>query len=123
MSGLLGAWAPQVARGTAIIALRDNPSMREDIASCVVTHGADADAACSSPLAEAMGARDPLVEAAQATPGAHVVDLTELYCPQEVCEPIIGNVVVYADKEHLTVTFARTLQSALETRLQAALSG
>ncbi|WP_382307449.1 acyltransferase family protein [Herbiconiux sp. UC225_62] len=123
VSGLLGAWAPQVARGTAIIALRDNPSMREDIASCVVTHGADADAACSSPLAEAMGARDPLVEAAQATPGAHVVDLTELYCPQEVCEPIIGNVVVYADKEHLTVTFARTLQSALETRLQAALSG
>ncbi|MFB2599289.1 acyltransferase family protein [Herbiconiux sp. P17] len=119
--GLVEAWAPQIARGTQIIALRDNPSMRDDIVTCVTTYRAAADANCASPAAEALGARDPLMEAAAAS-GASVIDLSDLYCPDEVCEPVIGNVVVYADKEHLTVTFARTLQSSLQSGIESALS-
>ncbi|MCS5716610.1 acyltransferase [Herbiconiux sp. CPCC 205763] len=122
VAGLVAAWAPEIARGTRIIALRDNPTMRSDIVSCVTSYRTEADAHCASPATEALGARDPLMEAA-ATSGTQVIDLSDLYCPGGICEPVIGNVVVYADEGHLTVTFARTLQSALQSRLQAALTG
>jgi peptidoglycan/LPS O-acetylase OafA/YrhL len=122
VAGLVAAWAPQVARGTRIIALRDNPTMRPDIASCVTTFRADAGAHCASPASEALGVRDPLMDAAAASPGTQVIDLSDLYCPGGVCEPVIGHVVVYADDGHLTVTFAQTLTSELQSRLQAALA-
>ena len=35
-------------------------------------------------------------------------------CPGDRCSPIVGNVLVYRDKHHLTATYAATLASALE---------
>jgi hypothetical protein len=38
-----------------------------------------------------------------------VLDLTELFCPDGFCAPVIGNVLVYHDNSHITVAYARTL--------------
>ena len=67
---------------------------------------------------------DPMVAAAEAGPRdrVHLVDLTDAFCDSRWCPAVIGNVLVYADSNHMTPTFARTLVPELRTRLTAALS-
>jgi hypothetical protein len=122
VDGLVRAWATQTARGTRIIAIRDNPAMRGDEATCVVKHRADPNAACSVPEATALGATDALVEATRRSDNARLIDLTDLYCPDGVCLPVIGHVVVYADKDHVTATWALSLVPILSERIGAALA-
>jgi peptidoglycan/LPS O-acetylase OafA/YrhL len=121
VQGLVAAWARQTARGTRIIAIRDNPAMRNDVVTCVVKHGLEAAGRCAVPAATGLGARDALVEAVGLTENARVVDMTDIYCPGEVCLPIIGHVVVYQNKDHLTVTFVTSLIPVLSDRIKAAL--
>ena len=47
--------------------------------------------------------------AARRAEGAHEIDLTDFYCDKDTCPVVIGGVNVYADNNHLTVTYARTL--------------
>lgn len=121
VSGLLEAWATQTSRGTRIIAIRDNPAMPADVVTCVVQHQTLANERCSRPVRRALGARDALVEAAARSDNARVIDLTDIYCPKGICVPVIGNVVVYQDRDHLTATFVRSLVPVLDDRLRAAL--
>jgi hypothetical protein len=37
-----------------------------------------------------------------------------MFCGAQVCEPIIGNVLVYRDDDHITSTYIRTLTPLLE---------
>ena len=119
--GLATAWARQTSRGTRIIAIRDNPAMRSDIVSCVVRYRQAADTRCSLPVDQALGPRDALVEAVGRSADARLVDMTDIYCPAAVCLPVIGNVVVYQDKDHMTATFVGSLVPVLSDRINAAL--
>jgi len=123
IDGLVRAWATQTARGTRIIAIRDNPAMGKDIVTCVVTHVADANTACSRAESTAVGTTDALVQATRRSDNARLIDLTDIYCPAETCLPIIGNVVVYSDKDHVTATWAATLVPILSDRISGALAG
>ena len=49
-----------------------------------------------------------------------MIDLTDFYCDASKCPVVIGGVDVYADNNHLTVTFARTLAPYLYRDLVAA---
>lgn len=107
--GLVEAWAEQIARGTRIIAIRDNPTMAADVVTCVTKWGAQANKHCSEPRQRALGREDPLVDAARNTNGVSLIDLSDTYCGPTRCNPIIGNVVVYRDYDHLTATFVNSL--------------
>jgi hypothetical protein len=122
VDGLVQALGTQIARGSRIIAIRDNPDMGPDVATCVVRHRADANTACAVPAAQAFGGLDALVEAARQTSGARLVDLTDIYCPSGTCLPVIGHVVVYSNRDHVTGTWALTLSDLLGARLAAALA-
>ena len=50
-----------------------------------------------------------------ASPETHLVSFIADICPGEVCRAVIGNALTYRDKDHLTATFARTLEPMLET--------
>jgi len=119
--GLLEAWSTQSELGTRIIAIRDNPAMASDTVTCVASHVDRPNQACSRPAAEALGARDPLVEAVARDADARLVDLTDIYCPDDRCLAVIGNVVVFADRDHVTATWARTLAPVLADRIEAEL--
>ena len=69
------------------------------------------------------GRTDPMVAAVQASasPDVHLVDLTDAFCDARYCPAVIGNVLVYADSNHMTPTFARTLVPILHQRLSAVL--
>ena len=51
------------------------------------------------------------------------MDLTDAYCDATTCYTVIGGVVVYADNNHVSNTYARTLAPYLGPRIVAALDG
>jgi len=119
IDGLVEAWS--MFPDLPIVVIRDNPEMTAETAGCVARFGLEAAHECDRPRAEALGRSDGQAEAAAQVPNARLVDLTQLYCSDDACSPVIGNVLVYRDARHLTATWARTLTPYLEREVVRAL--
>ena len=117
----VAAMRPVAAGGTDVVVLADNPDADAESVRCVTAVTFTVDDGCGTPAARALAEPDPLVAAARDVPGAHVVDLTDLYCAGGRCPSVIGNVVVYRDTGgHITATWARTLGPYAVERIRAA---
>lgn len=114
------AWSPVAAAGTRVIAVADNPTVRENVLSCV-SRG-DPDGSCGMPRGQALSVRDPLPIAVGMVPGATAIDLTQYYCDETRCPAVIGDVIVYSDTNHITATYMRTLGPAVVEGLRQALT-
>jgi peptidoglycan/LPS O-acetylase OafA/YrhL len=101
------------AAGPHTVVIRDNPSSIEDVPSCV-SEDIQHLGRCAFPRRKEWD-REYDVRAAEASPSTHLVDFIGDICPGEVCRAVIGNALVYRDKDHLTATFARTLEPMLES--------
>jgi peptidoglycan/LPS O-acetylase OafA/YrhL len=101
------------AAGPHTVVIRDNPSSIEDVPSCV-SEDIQHLGRCAFPRHREWD-REYDVRAAEASPDTHLVDFIGDICPGEVCRAVIGNALVYRDKDHLTATFARTLEPMLES--------
>ena len=103
------------ADGSAVVLLRDTPDMGRDVAGCVSANMDDL-AQCAVPRRKAIvaGQSDELAQDRLGdVPGLHYLDLNDSVCPGTRCAAVIGNVLVYRDKDHLTATYARTLAPVL----------
>jgi peptidoglycan/LPS O-acetylase OafA/YrhL len=101
------------AAGPRTVVIRDNPTSTEDVPSCVsedITHLGR----CAFPR-HVEWDREYDVRAAERSPGTHLVSFIADICPGEICRAVIGNALTYRDKDHLTATFARTLEPMLES--------
>ncbi len=103
-------------RGIEVVGVRDNPRFTHNMYQCVEDRGA---AACEVPLEQALAPANPALPLAT-IPGLHLVDLTDRLCPDGVCRPVIGNVHVYLDDNHLTADYSATLAADMRDRLLAA---
>jgi peptidoglycan/LPS O-acetylase OafA/YrhL len=104
------------AAGPHTVVIRDNPSSTEDVPSCV-SEDIQHLGRCAFPRRREWD-REYDVRAAEASPETHLVDFIGDICPGEICRAVIGNALVYRDKDHLTATFARTLEPMLESDLR-----
>lgn len=99
--------------GIPVLALRDNPWFDEDPPRCVSENLEDP-AACAIP-------RDSVLavdfDRGEAPGNVTIIDLTDQWCDEEFCPAIIGNTLVWRDRDHFTVEFARTLAPALGEQL------
>jgi len=109
------------AAGKDVVVLTDPPEMHPtatqggaSATDCLQWSAPDG---CGVTRAEA-AFPDPMSEGAAAA-GARVVDLTDRFCTDERCMAQVGGIVVYSDDNHLTRTYARTLQADLAERLWA----
>lgn len=100
--------------GTSVVLFRDNPRFEQNIFFCVESAGPAAPE-CRRPREAVVAAENP----ASLVRGADVVDLVDHLCPDSWCLPVIGNVIVYLDHNHLTHSYARTLGPVLAARLTA----
>jgi hypothetical protein len=50
-----------------------------------------------------------LDKAVRAAADVQLLDLTDRFCSPEQCMPVVGNVMVYRDNNHITDTYARSL--------------
>ncbi len=114
--GLTRAWEPILAAGIPLVAIADIPIPGINVPECVEINPTQM-TNCAVPREEALNnARQDQERAVQAT-GASWIDLTDMICPTEQCAPVIGNVLVFRDKSHLTATYSMSLASALGAQL------
>jgi hypothetical protein len=100
--------------GSKVMLIRDNPRFGRDIFECVESLGQDAPE-CRRDRSESLAARNPA--AALAAENVYILDFTELLCPDDRCLPVIGNVVVYLDDNHITGTYAASMAPAMRDAL------
>ncbi|QTE30349.1 acyltransferase family protein [Pengzhenrongella sicca] len=115
-------WNRLAEAGLAVLAIRDNPMMLpDDQTQACVAQRPDDPASCARRQADALP-DDAQVEAARHAPAVTLVDLTNSFCVNGLCPPVIGNVLVYRDDQHLTATYVRTLAPHLDAAIACALS-
>ncbi|GAA3653127.1 acyltransferase family protein [Microbacterium marinilacus] len=120
VDGMVSAWAARPDEGIPVLAVLDSPRLPSDTVQCIEFDPAQADARCGRPIDEVLY-DDGQAEAVQRDPNATAIDLTDLFCADDVCAPTIGGVVVYRDGHHLTATYAATVAPFLAERIEAAL--
>ncbi|WP_368498780.1 SGNH hydrolase domain-containing protein [Herbiconiux sp. A18JL235] len=117
-------WTSIIDPGAEVITVIDNPLVPEPMADCVIQHPREALRAerCVVPRGVALSEFDTSHAAADLEPRARVLDLTDLYCDDDGCPMVIGNVIVYRDRHHITGTYAATASPFIADRLRASLT-
>jgi len=104
-------WKKLIENDITLIGLRDTPRLGFDVPLCVDVNGRSAP--------ECMIARNQLL--ANENPAANLpeaedlnlVDLSDRFCTSTVCPPVIGNILVYRDKGHISPPYMDTVSKAL----------
>ncbi|MDN4473535.1 acyltransferase family protein [Demequina zhanjiangensis] len=122
LAGLEQRWETLAEAGIGVVALSDNPRAPNgyDIVTCLADNPDDA-TACAFPREDALASSASPAQraAAEAVESATFVDVTDVICPQDMCAPIIGDVVVYRDGAHITNTYALSTAGVTAERLRA----
>ncbi|UBU14934.1 acyltransferase [Nonomuraea gerenzanensis] len=107
--------------GLPVLVLRDTPAMPDSVPHCIAKHPDDLDS-CGGPAGVVLRP-DPLAAAARAddTGLVSVASVDHLVCGER-CGPVIGGLIAYSDRSHLTTTFARTLAPEVTAAVRGALT-
>lgn len=102
--------------GGKLISVRDNPRFAQNMFECSQRENTSS---CSVPQSQVLASTDPAQPILDRFSNAYQVDLSNYYCPEGYCGPVIGNVALYMDNNHLTVQYAKTLSGAVAQQLEA----
>lgn len=108
-------WQKLLDAGIGVVAIRDTPWFGFDVPECVEVHGPLSPRCAKDRTALPKEVAAPL--AIPRSDNLHFLDLTDRFCTDAECPPVIGNVMVYYDSSHVTATYMRTLSRDLEKRL------
>jgi len=114
--GYLSKWK-ELEGVTQVFAVRDNPRMLVDPPTCVEETPGE----CSKPTVDALSEIPPWENTENIPNNVIFADMSEYFCDEDNCSPVIGNVLVYRDTHHLTASYAKTMAPALEEHLIKAL--
>ncbi len=117
VDGLEAAWRAATDTGARVLAIQDQPHAMDGVQECVAGYGLEAATACTLPEEQAMEF-DPQLAAAERFSATQVavVDMTDLYCADGSCAPVVGGVRVYRDAGHVTPLWASTLAPQISER-------
>lgn len=108
---IVETWRRILKSGVRVVAMADTPRHPVDPVECI-----ERDPACASDRHSVM--RDNrFVAASRIEPRVATIDMNDMLCTQTQCPMVIGNVIVWRDKHHLTATYARDLAPHLGDRL------
>lgn len=110
--GFVAAWRILEQEGIPVLATRDNPRYTFAPAACAADHGADAPE-CNTPRADLLAPEAPYTRIEGLPTNVSFLDFSDYYCNDEVCPPIIGNVHVYLDDNHVSATYMRSMSPML----------
>lgn len=112
IDGVRKLWQPLIKAGSQIVVMPSTPMLPFDPAECVDQHR-DHMTECTAPRSEALKGNGARVQKAADYPGVGIVDINKAICPTKQCAPVIGGVLVYRDRVHITATYAATLAEDL----------
>ncbi|MUL39946.1 acyltransferase [Streptomonospora sp. PA3] len=117
VEGYVERWRELDAMGITVIAVRDTPRLEFSAPDCLA----------EARPADCVGRRSPSMDRVsplkrlQGVPGnVALLDLTDQLCQGRKCPTVIGNILVYWDRGHITATYMRTLAPVLRDRIEAA---
>ncbi len=122
-NGVRRAWATLPDTVKHIIVIRDTPRITSDTVQCVdraIAAERRATLRCAVPRSDALE-DDPAVIGARKehSPRLQAIDLTDVFCSERQCFPVIGGALVYKDLHHFTLVFAETLGLPLGRKIDA----
>lgn len=101
---------------TRVVVLGDTPVLDQSAPDCVAAHGSNL-AACFTTRTKATArVWNSADEAAARSAGADYISVLPWLC-STICTPVIGNVLVYRNRFHITGTYSRMLNGVLEDAL------
>lgn len=116
--GLTQVWNALAQAGVPVAVIRPTPGFAFDVLECYAANTGDPER-CGAERSDVLPVDDAVSAAVPLASRAYLLDLTDGICSPERCEAVVGNVIVYRDRHHLTATYTRTLSDAFEQRLQA----
>ena len=120
--GFAEYWGKLEDAGIRVYPIIDTPRPgTKSYARDCVAQNPDELATCGAPVSEAFEANDYTLAAAGLEPRAGVLDFSDQFCADGFCPAVIGNVLVYRDKHHVSDTYVRTLAPVFGERLEALL--
>ncbi|MBW3607925.1 MAG: acyltransferase [Actinobacteria bacterium] len=113
VNGVRKAWRKLPDSVKHIVVIRDTPRIAGDTVDCMdraIADGERADLACAVPRGTALDA-DPQAVAARLSGSSRmqVIDLTQRFCSERLCFPVVGGALVFKDLHHFTLVWAETL--------------
>ncbi|WP_309111679.1 acyltransferase family protein [Saccharothrix sp.] len=117
-AGFVAQWRKLESAGIRVVAVRDNPRFGFGPSACLVSHGMDP-ASCSTPRAEVLPEEPPYQRIPDLPSNVAFADFSDYFCEPELCPPVIGNVHVYLDDNHVSATFMATMAPIVEAELLA----
>ncbi|GAA5160629.1 acyltransferase family protein [Amycolatopsis dongchuanensis] len=117
--GFLAQWAKLGDAGIRVLAVRDNPRYETSPSECVEHAGPDAPE-CAAPRSE-LYAPDPPYHFLDTPSNVDFLDFSDYYCDEDVCPPVLGNVLLYLDDNHLSATYLGTMAPIVEQAIDDAL--
>jgi peptidoglycan/LPS O-acetylase OafA/YrhL len=92
----------------------DTPISRYNVPTCLSSHRSDV-RPCETDRAFALGSNPGVMEKAAADAlGATLIDMTPIICPSgPTCPVVVDGMIVYRDNQHMTATFAASMQATL----------
>ncbi len=118
--GFVAQWWKLDSENIPIVAVRDNPRYDTSPSACVEALGRDAPD-CATPRADLYAADAPYHHLDDLPQNVSFVDLSDYYCTPEICPPVLGNVLVYLDNNHVTATYLSTMATIFATAMDSAL--
>ncbi|CEA08648.1 O-acetyltransferase OatA [Arthrobacter saudimassiliensis] len=116
------SWAASISRlldaGIRVAAIRDTPRLPVNAPDCLAVHSEPE--ACGVAEDRTLGAVNP-AETIISGPGITHIDFSPYFCFEGYCPPVIGNVLVYIDHNHITSTYVKSMVPILAERLDESL--
>lgn len=105
-----------------VVVLADTPLFRQDVPTCLERHS-DNIGICEVPRSMAYKhGHDALERSIARQHGAAFASMNDWVCPYERCPVTVGNLLIWRDAYHVTVTYSRQLAPAFGTLVANALS-
>lgn len=118
--GYVRQWRKLDEAGIAVAAIRDNPRFDFEPSECVQLEGLTSEG-CGRPRAEMYHAQPPYEAVPNMPANTSFVDLSDFFCTETTCPPVVGNVLVYMDDNHVSDTYMATLAPIVQQKLLDAL--
>ncbi len=112
-AGFAEYWNTLEDAGIQVVVLRDVPKQKRNVPDCVAENYQHPEA-CVTPQKSALAGGGVLRDAEELAPRVTVVDFSDLFCIGGECKGVIGNVIAYRDRHHITDTYAMSMVPRLE---------
>ncbi|MET9224293.1 acyltransferase family protein [Lentzea sp. NPDC003310] len=112
--GFVERWRQLDAEGIRVVAVRDNPRYNFSVLDCVQVHGPAA--RCGAPRADLLAPVPPYAHL-DVPANVSFLDFSDHLCTEDLCPPVIDDLLVNFDDNHVSATFMRSLSEVVEEAL------